>query len=35
MQFHVIADLTHIMGESRTRLHLMTHLDIEQTWDRM
>jgi hypothetical protein len=35
LQYDVIADISHILGESRARLHLMTHQDIEQTWDRM
>jgi hypothetical protein len=31
----VIADLSRNIGESKARLNLMSHWEIEQTWDRM
>jgi hypothetical protein len=35
LQFDVIADLSHIVGESKARLNLMSHQEIEHTFDRI
>jgi hypothetical protein len=35
LQFDVIADPSHIVGESKAMLNLMSHQEIEHTFDRM
>jgi hypothetical protein len=35
LPYDLIAGISHILGELRARLNLMTHQDIEQMWDRM